>query len=323
MLLIITNRDDFTADYVILGLREKDVPYIRFNTDEFPQQCKISRSFESNYLSGNLKKFNNKTNLENVSVVWYRRSLNPPPITIFGVENSLFVQQEIRHFLEGTLLSLQVPWVNPLPAVMSSERKIFQLSIALDCGLTIPETIITNDPLEINAFANKHENIICKPIYSGLQITENKGYSVYTHEINREYLKDYKAIKNCPTLYQRRIEKEVDIRLTFFGDNYFPVQIKGINEEVYLDWRKPEYKLLYELTKIPNDIINSCKIMLSRLGLVYGAFDLIRDRAGKYYFLEVNPAGEWAWLDRELQLGMREALISLFETQKGSSKWLK
>jgi glutathione synthase/RimK-type ligase-like ATP-grasp enzyme len=49
-----------------------------------------------------------------------------------------------------------------------------------------------------------------------------------------------------------------------------------------------------------------------KLGLVYGAYDLIKSKNGKYYFLEVNTLGQWLWV---------EDLTGL-QISKGIAEWL-
>lgn len=321
MLLILTNREDLTADYLIIRLQERGIPYYRFNVDEFPCNSEIVRAYSSIEQHGKIKGVLKGLDLEKVSVVWYRRSLLPPPIDAFGQENVFFVQHESRHFLEGAFLSLNVPWVNPLGAVHTSERKLLQLRVAVECGLTIPETIISNCQKDLKEFVEKHQDVICKPIYSGLQLTRNGGYSIYTHKFNAENLEDKEAIQNCPTLLQRCIQKKTDIRLTFFGEKNFAVSINDFKGESPLDWRRPEFKLSYKVITLPNQLINACSKMLKTLGLVYGAFDFVQDEDNNLFFLEVNPAGEWAWLDRVTSFNLRDELINLFVILRGSSQW--
>jgi glutathione synthase/RimK-type ligase-like ATP-grasp enzyme len=52
--------------------------------------------------------------------------------------------------------------------------------------------------------------------------------------------------------------------------------------------------------------------MLSILNLQYGAFDFIEKPDGELVFLEINPTGEWAWLENALGYPMRSAFIELF-----------
>ncbi|WP_338826204.1 hypothetical protein MTBGP_06940 [Moorella thermoacetica] len=309
MILILTNTDDLTVDYVILRLKELSIPYFRFNVDQFPTFYKIHRSF-SNTKKGSIESPYKIVRLEDISVIWYRRLLLPPKVEFFGQENAPYIQHESRHFLEGTFLSLSVPWINPMGNVYIAERKLLQLQIAQECGLVIPKTCITNSPDKLRQFA-KNIDVVCKPIYSGLQITPSANYSSYTREITPgELLEQDAEICLCPTLLQERIHKSKDIRITFFGEKAFVVSITGECEQP-IDWRRPGIALKYKLTNVPEKIITSCKEMMRRLGLLYAAFDFVTGPSGEYFFLEVNPTGEWAWLDYTLGLNLRDELIQL------------
>src|SRR3546814_19880170 len=66
---------------------------------------------------------------------------------------------------------------------------------------------------------------------------------------------------------------------------------------------------------LPEPGVDNCKKLLIALDLVYGAFDFVQSPEGELFFLEVNPAGEWAWLELELDLPLRVAFIDLFHLQ--------
>ena len=46
---------------------------------------------------------------------------------------------------------------------------------------------------------------------------------------------------------------------------------------------------------------------MQRLGLEFGALDFVRTPEDRYVFLEVNPNGQWLWLDDSLNLGITAA----------------
>jgi glutathione synthase/RimK-type ligase-like ATP-grasp enzyme len=156
--------------------------------------------------------------------------------------------------------------------------------------------------------------LICKPIYCGLQVISSSCFSAYTHTPNPNDLQDDIAIKLCPTYLQEEIERIEDVRVTFFGEKHFAVSIRS--EESLIDWRRPGTQLEYRQINLEDDFTNACYRFMSELGIVYGAFDFIRNKQGQLYFLEVNPAGEWAWLEQELGLNMRSALLELIEGLK-------
>jgi glutathione synthase/RimK-type ligase-like ATP-grasp enzyme len=55
-------------------------------------------------------------------------------------------------------------------------------------------------------------------------------------------------------------------------------------------------------------VATAIKALMSKLGLVYGAIDLIRTPNNDYVFLEVNPGGEWGMLERDLNYPISEAI---------------
>jgi hypothetical protein len=51
--------------------------------------------------------------------------------------------------------------------------------------------------------------------------------------------------------------------------------------------------------------------MLRYFKLHFGAFDLAKAPDGMLFFLEVNPVGEWVWLERECGFRIADSLIDL------------
>jgi D-alanine-D-alanine ligase-like ATP-grasp enzyme len=50
---------------------------------------------------------------------------------------------------------------------------------------------------------------------------------------------------------------------------------------------------------------------MSTLGLAYGAIDFRVDPGGQIYFLEVNPAGQFLYLQARVDIPIVEALAAL------------
>ena len=155
---------------------------------------------------------------------------------------------------------------------------------------------------------------ICKPIFHGLFVEKGSSYSVYTRRITERF-RDNASLAVCPVLVQEEIPRLADVRATFIGNKSFIVDIRGSADLV--DWRDQRTDLIYSVSSLDEDTEKHCRNMLNALGLVYGAFDFIRTPGGGLVFLEVNPTGEWAWLENELGLPMREAFIDLFLSAQG------
>ncbi|MDZ4064319.1 MAG: hypothetical protein U1E22_06570, partial [Coriobacteriia bacterium] len=216
--------------------------------------------------------------LNDVSAVWYRRALSPPSSLTVSQEDAGFARTESRHFLEGALLSLNVPWVNHPLATQLAERKLRVLRLAQESGLSVPPSMASNDADALAAFAEVHPDLVVKPVYSGLQMTpEGDYYSIYASQFDHALLADHQAIEACPTFLQARVEKIEDLRVTFFGDTFFAVSIHADGE---LDWRVPNARLRYEVIRLDDSVASSCLALMSSLGISYGAFDFARTAEG-------------------------------------------
>jgi glutathione synthase/RimK-type ligase-like ATP-grasp enzyme len=111
-------------------------------------------------------------------------------------------------------------------------------------------------------------------------------------------------------LLQEEIVRSADVRATFIGSQCFAAEITG--NASLVDWRDSDMEVSYSACTLGVDVERMCLAMLDRLGLVYGAFDFVRTPEGELVFLEVNPTGEWAWLEERLGFRMRDAFIQLF-----------
>lgn len=308
-LLVVTNRQDFAADYVIVRLRERGLAYYRLNSDELA-------SSEVTFRVGGGQRRRTITcgeasvDLERVRCVWYRRAVRPEAPRWIDPEFHQFAASELRHLYEGLIADPEIRWVNSPEATERAERKVYQLRVAEQHGLRIPPTIISTNIDDLAAFAATNERTICKPISQGLITTRTASFAVHTHEVTRSEVADAQTLGGTPALLQQYIPKGRDIRVTIVGRAAFPVEVITPSDAP-VDWRATRQGLTYRTCTIPSDVERACLDLMQTLGLAYGAFDFVRTDHSEWYFLEVNPAGEWAWLDIELGMSMRDTLIDL------------
>jgi len=105
--------------------------------------------------------------------------------------------------------------------------------------------------------------------------------------------------------FQDYIEKDYDLRITFVGEQMFPVRIDSQDK---VDWRRPENTVSYGLVDVPSDVVSKCKSMMSFFDLRFGCFDFVV-KDNEHIFLEVNANGQWAWLENELAINISGAII--------------
>ncbi len=112
-------------------------------------------------------------------------------------------------------------------------------------------------------------------------------------------------------ILQREISKASDLRVTVVGDDVFAVSIDSQTQtETEVDWRKGDgLQLGHAITQLPDEIASRCVELVRAMDLRFGAIDLIEDREGRYWFLEINPNGQWAWLETRTGAPIASAIV--------------
>lgn len=122
----------------------------------------------------------------------------------------------------------------------------------------------------------------------------------------------------APVIFQEKIDKKCDIRVTVIGQQIFAAEIMASHSKFILDWRASEIeKLEYRVHKLPGTIEAKCLSLVKELGLTFGAIDLALTDKGDYFFFEINPNGQWAWIEPKTQLPLTGTLVDLLERPHG------
>jgi glutathione synthase/RimK-type ligase-like ATP-grasp enzyme len=310
MLLILTSVRDFAADFLIVELLKRGLPYFRLNTEDIAG-ADFSFLLDAGKTESEISVAPRTLALDEVSAVWYRRAIHPSPRgDALSAHERQFVAGEMRHLATALVRNTNALWVNPIDRVTAAEHKLYQLEIARSVGLKVPRTLVSRDGKALRDFANGNPSgTICKPIFHGFFFDGAERFSAYTRRVQVADL-DEESVALCPVLLQEEIPRDADIRTTVIGRDWFVAEIKGKGDIV--DWRSPKSDVSYAVSEVGDDVRQKCRTLLDRLGLVYGAFDFIRTPDGELVFLEVNPTGEWAWLEDMLGFPMRDAFIQLF-----------
>lgn len=309
MLLILTSDQDLTADYLIIELMRRGLPYFRLNSEEL-SEAEFTFSLDGSGTARSISVGPRSLDLGAVEAVWYRRAVHPIPKVPLSPAERHFVSGEIRHLVTGLVLNPRVKWVNPIDKVSIAEHKLYQLQVAAKLGFRIPRTLVSNDVEKLKAFALENPNgTICKPIYHGLFFDGTSNHSIYTRRFDVDTL-DADSVKACPVLLQEEIPRIGDVRVTFIGRHCFVADVRG--NPSLVDWRDPGMAVDFSVSAIDDKTTTLCRNLLMDLGLAYGAFDFVRTPSDELVFLEVNPTGEWAWLENRLGFPMRDAFVETF-----------
>ena len=304
--LILSTRADVATDDVVRRLTSRGIALTRLNTEDFPFSCTVAfqPGKRTDWLLCDGEPIAAPTS------IWYRRLRSPsrPPEMDEGVYQ--FCLQENRATLLGGVLGQSSRWMSPPAAVWKSEFKPFQLSLATEIGLSIPPTIISNDPAAIRHAFDQFGSMIVKPARSGYFTREGQAYSVFTSQVMEQHLEELDSAKLSPAIYQALIPKRFDVRVTIVGNRLFAASIDSQSDPAAIvDWRHTTNPHLpHRRIELPQKVSALLLKLMDSLALTFGAIDLIQTIDGEFVFLEVNPNGQWLWIDDILDLGISDAV---------------
>jgi hypothetical protein len=314
MILIVSNKWDLTVDFVVNELRMRDHPFLRLNTEDLSYgtatvclpdfDIRVSKGGKRHRLAGN------------VTVIWNRRPGKPyddvPKNERPSHGTQRFVNDQWYSWLESLQLLPGVTWINHPRANDAMESKVRQLVSAQAMGFAIPRTTITNDLHDARALEAQCEaGIVGKALYAPLIEEDAQDYFVFTNPIEGLTDADADQLRLAPVIFQEAIVPKVDYRVTVVGDHVFPVRIdykEGGGASI--DWRTIGDEIAFAADDLPEQVSDLCRRFVLENGLVFGAIDLLR-RGDDFVFLEINPNGEWGWLQRPHNIPIAEALSDL------------
>ncbi|MFB7455645.1 ATP-grasp ribosomal peptide maturase [Streptomyces sp. NPDC056188] len=305
--LVVTNLDDPTTDLVIDELHGRGVPVVRFDSGDFPATLSLAATVTSNGIGGTLSTPTRTADLSHVRFLYYRRPSGFAFPHLDG-QSARFAVTQARYGLGGVMASLPgCLYVNHPHRIGDAEFKPSGLAAAAACGFRLPPTAITSDPDTVRTFVKTHRQVIYKPLSTPLYRIDGVSCTVEVREVTAGEIDD--TVAGTAHLFQQRIDKTDDVRVTVIGDQVFCVRI----ESDLLDWRTDYSGLRYSVAQPPPGIREALRAYLDHFRLVFGAFDFAVDRQGQWWFLECNPSGQWAWLEPETGLPMVAAMADLLE----------
>lgn len=301
--LVISNKLDFTSDYVCLELQKRNVNYLRINRDEF-HNYEIIFDLEKLTIKINISGKEFILSDKTLKAIYYRapiylRDIYQPNIEI---DEQLFRTQWTA-FIRNLAIYENVKWLNNPIATFKAENKLLQLKYAKEVGFLCPKTIVTNTN-KLNLDVEKQ--YIVKSLDTALLRKDNKEAFVYSSVIKGQEILE-SSLNISPIVIQDYLYPKIDIRVSVIKDKIYAVKIVQNNQGIDGDWRLQKYNLSYIPIELPNDIKEKCIKLVDNLGLAFGGIDLIKSNE-EYYFIEINPTGEWAWLVDAANLKIYEGI---------------
>ncbi len=305
--LVVTSLHDPTADVVISELHGRDVPVVRLDSGDFPASLSVEAEVTEHGLQGLLITPSRTADLSNVRSLYYRR---PTGFAFphLDEQDARFALTQARYGLGGVLASLPgCLYVNHPHRIGDAEFKPAGLTSAVDAGFLVPPTLITSSPDAAREFIKARGSVIYKPLSNPVYRVDGVSSAVKVAEVSAADIDD--NVAGTAHLFQKRVPKVADVRMTVIGREVFCVRI----DSGLLDWRTDYSRLTYTPVEAPPGIRSALHRYMNRFKLVFGAFDFAIDEDGRWWFLECNPSGQWHWLEAETGLPMTTALADLLE----------
>lgn len=329
--LIVTNAQDIHADIVEQKLKDRGARPFRINLEQFPRDFSVEVGFGPAGFEGALRHLptGNSARLSDVGAVWARKTAKFDFIDELAAQEQAFAQAETEHLFFSLLYSLDCYWMSHPRATRGALWKGEQLRRAERMGFRVPRTLISNDPEAVRRFRSAVAGeIIFKTMSSPSLCAEEVAadgrtyYGLPTTVVSDAHLEAIEAVRIVPCLFQERIAKQYELRVTVIGDRAFVAKIHSQDDErTATDYREFSVEIPYEAATLPADVEARCVGFVRSYGLEFGAMDLIVTPDDGLVFLENNPGGQFLFVEQLVpELKMTDAVAEVL-AQAAAKEW--
>jgi len=256
-----------------------------------------------------------RISLSSIDTAWYlRENYVENPYKIPTTINERFSENETRQALRAVFSTLECKWINKRESIeYVNSNKFYQQMIASRCGLLVPQTIISNNPESVQKFSDSNNGILAKPI--GYTKLDDEGrLALYSECFSvEEVTSSHKAIRICPLYGQKYVDKLYEHRVMAIGSSILSCRIDSqASEKTKVDWRHYDLENTeHKYVELPEVVRKKLLSFMSMIDLRYGAIDLIETPDGNFVFLEINPSGQWGWINTLAGLPIPEAVAQM------------
>ncbi|SMO86702.1 ATP-grasp domain-containing protein [Gracilimonas mengyeensis] len=288
--------------YIISAFEKEKVTPVVINQRELPY-ARLEASVYDGVFSGVLKTQSQTVSLDTARSVYSRfmdyRYL--PAVENKSNDHPLAVHtQQIHSQLSVWLATTQALVVNPADGISTNYSKPYQLQKIQEAGFSIPDTLVTSDPEEVQRFKEGQGEVIFKSISSIRSIVK---------KLKAEDMERLKHILWCPVQFQQYIPGD-NIRVHVVGNQCFATRI---TTSATVDYRYSSSNddPVFSPMKLPDEVEEKCVKLTKALGLVISGIDFKHHPDGAYYCLEVNPTPAFSYYESRTDQPISTAIAQL------------
>lgn len=314
--LIITLKNDINGSAVYWGLKENNISPIWIESISDIEFGPIS------LYSNSTMKWSSTSSMgrDKIGSVWFRRPQWPTSFFGSSTSDMQFLRDEWSK-LQKNIFELadditDTLWINKPSSAYRTENKLVQLQAARECCIDIPDTLVSNNPEHVKLFIDKYDKVIYKPFLLPAWEKKESGkmYTFWVSTIDKDMHIKNESLAICPGIYQRYIDKLFDLRVTVIGNHYFTVKILSDQGEALVDWRSNSITedIEVDIFNLTKEIKQKLILLVNKLDLVFGCIDLVVDKDGRFYFLEINQGGQFLFIEELVEsIPLLQAMCSM------------
>jgi glutathione synthase/RimK-type ligase-like ATP-grasp enzyme len=261
--------------------------------------------------------------LSKVKSYWYRRG-----ITNFNLKSkqSASISNDVSYtFVEDiNMVFSKIQFCNKKNSIDNYEvneiDKLKQLITAKEVGLSIPKTLITENNNELINFMKICKNrVITKALNThriSFLLSKNIKciLNLKTEVVLKRKLKYDVNLEGIPSLYQEYVDKIFELRIFFLRGTFYAMAVfSQSNTKTKIDYRNYDREVPNRIVPYILPVLIKKKLIrfMKVLDIVSGSIDMIYTTKGEYVFLEVNPIGQYHWLEKNCNYSISKDIASL------------
>lgn len=316
MILIFTRAEDATCEPVVQRLASRGARFLKLDAADLQRRWWVKTTFSSAAARAVIEHDGDSTDLAEIHAVLWRRPGRPEAPPLADARLAGYLGAEAREYLAAVLGMIDAFWLPARPHhLVAMQYKPPQLALAQRLGFEVPATLVPTCADDVLAFWEAHGGrIVCKQLGP---TAFHEAYASelvrYTEPMSRRQLAHAGSVARCPVILQAYVDKRVELRVTVVGERVFAAEIASQDSNhTRTDWRKYDnHATPYRAHRLSAEVAARCVEMVARLGLTYGAIDLILTEDDRCVFLELNPAGEYGFVEARAGLPISEAIADL------------
>lgn len=262
---------------------------------------------------------------QSFSSVWYRRVVKYRDVERVADYTRDFIELELRqaHGCLSTTVNAIAKFVVGGEGMAKASSKAYQLDLAAIMGFNIPKTLITNDYDKACRFIDDNHPVVIKPFIPHFWHEPNsQKYRIASTNIVADTTGMSRESANaCPCIFQKFIQKKYELRVTVIGEQVFSARIRKSGGGSFVDWRYhiQSDDAIIERVDLSDEMEKRIISYVAALDLKYGCIDLVVDDDNTIFFLEINPSGQFLFVEQMIpEFALLNTFSSMLRAQSKS-----